>query len=94
MNEVQKPISVILNEKKDELVELINKDLRELHPSLLEPIVKDIYLAVAEQKKKVEKAELDKYNEDLLKECESENETEPVTLQTSPAEVVEDAHLE
>lgn len=72
MSEVQKPISVILNEKKDELIEIINRDLKELHPSLLEPIVKDIYLAVADQKKKIEQMELEKYNSELAKDFETE----------------------
>lgn len=65
MNEPQKPISVIVNETKEDLVSAFNSALHKLHPTLLEPIVRDLYLAIQNEKEKVEKAEKSKYEKDL-----------------------------
>lgn len=56
---MDKPISMIIQESKDMIVETINKC--NLHPSILELIVKDIYMDIAETAKKVSEIEEQKY---------------------------------
>ena len=70
---MDKPISVIINETREELTNAVNGAIRKVHPSILEPIVKELYLSVVKYKDMVEKSEIEKYNNELEKE-NSENE--------------------
>lgn len=85
MNEPQKPISVIVNETKADLVSAFNSALHKLHPTLLEPIVRDLYLAVQNEKEKVEKGEKAQYEKDL-EEFKNESDEE---LPEPKTEIVE-----
>ena len=89
MNEPQKPISVIVNETKADLVSAFNQALHRLHPTLLEPIVRDLYVAIQNEKEKVEKGEKSQYEKDLEEFKNKSDEDEETTHSEIETEVVE-----
>ena len=60
---MDKPLSLILEESKNTILEAVNSC--GLHPSLLEPIVKNIYLEILDLKKQIETKEAKEYYESL-----------------------------
>ena len=70
---MEKPLGLILEESKNVILEAINSC--GLHPSLLEPIVKNIYLEVLDLKKQIEAKETNEYYA-YLKSEEYSNTTE------------------
>ena len=90
MKEPQKPISVIVNETKEDLISAFTNALRKLHPTLLEPIVRDLYVAVQNEREKVEKDEKSKYELALEKaKYESDEDDEETDETEIESEVVE-----
>ncbi len=63
---MEKPISVIINEAKTELAETINK--LQLHPSILEMIMKDLYLEIQFAAKQQTEKEAEAYQQSLEEE--------------------------
>jgi hypothetical protein len=57
--QIQKPISLVVKEEKEKLVNVLNNI--NLHPVLLEMIVKEIYLDVQNQAKYVSEREMQEY---------------------------------
>ena len=69
-NNIQKPISLIIKETKEEIVKLINNT--QLHPTLFGMILKEVYIEFEEHEKKyVEQEQTQYYNE--LKAAEEDN---------------------
>ena len=58
-NNIQKPISMVLKESKDIIVNAINSV--NLHPSLLEMIMKDLYVEVKNQAEIMSQRESSEY---------------------------------
>lgn len=67
---MEKPVSLILEESKNTILEAINGC--GLHPSLLEPIVRGIYLEIAELKKQIETKEAREYYDSLKDDAEED----------------------
>lgn len=67
---MDKPISVTIEESKKILADTINS--LQLHPYILEPILKGLYEEVEEIKRETYQSELQNYNNSLEKE-ESED---------------------
>lgn len=59
-NNIQKPISLIIEEGKTNIINTINE--LNLHPTLLEPILKDIYAEVQMQARMTLERETAEYN--------------------------------
>ena len=69
-NNIQKPVSLIVKETKEEIVKLINNT--QLHPTLLGMILKEVYAEFQEYEQKyTEQEQAQYYNE--LKAAEEEN---------------------
>lgn len=66
---MNKPISVILEDAKQSIVKTINE--LQLHPSLLEPIIKELYIEVQQQATIQYQKEKAEYEKSLKKEKES-----------------------
>jgi hypothetical protein len=73
--EIEKPISVTLEEAKQSIIQAVNGC--KLHPSLLEPIIKDIYLEVQQLALKQYEVEKLEYERSLkeLKESKEPKES-------------------
>lgn len=70
INNIQKPISMVIEESKNTIVNAINSV--QLHPTLLEIIIKELYLEVQNQAKVIAENERYEY-ERKLSECMLEN---------------------
>ena len=66
-----KPISIIIREAKETILEAINKC--NLHPSILEFIIKDIYMNVAETAKNISEIEEKQYLQNKNTTTKTEN---------------------
>jgi len=58
---MDKPISVQINEAKENIVNVINE--QHLHPTILEPIIKEIYLSIQQAAIQVYEKEKKEYEE-------------------------------
>lgn len=63
---MDKPISVQINEARDKIVNCINE--LNLHPSILMPIIKDVYSEIQKIEVQTEQKELEEYKKSLEKE--------------------------
>ena len=57
--QIQKPLSLIIKDEREKLVQTINSI--ELHPVLLEMLMREIYLEVQNQAKYVSEREMQEY---------------------------------
>lgn len=62
---MNKPLSVLVDETKTELVGAINNALTKSHPEIVEPILKELYAQVVKLKNDTAKAEKDNYDKSL-----------------------------
>lgn len=63
---MDKPISVQINEARDSIINCING--LNLHPSILMPIIKDVYSEIQKIEAQTEQKELEEYNNSLKEE--------------------------
>lgn len=73
-NQIQKPVSVIMSEARDKIATTLNGI--DLHPVLLEMILKEIYLDVQNQAKYISEREMQEYmmrNVNINNQSVSEN---------------------
>lgn len=66
-NNIQKPISLVMEEAKKTIIDAINGV--QLHPTLLEMIMKDIYVEIQEHVKVTTEREMQEYNRALALEA-------------------------
>lgn len=59
-NNVQKPVSIIIDDLKSNIIEIINNS--NLHISIVELIVKDLFFEIKEQSKLILEMEKTKYD--------------------------------
>ena len=69
---MEKPVSLIMEEAENTIVDAINSV--QLHPTLLEMIMKNLYLEVKEQANVIRQREKDDYKRATMEETERENE--------------------
>lgn len=69
---MEKPVSLIIEEAENTIVNAINSV--QLHPTLLEMIMRNLYLEVKEQARVTRQREKDDYNKATMEETERENE--------------------
>ena len=69
---MEKPVSMIIEEAENTIVNAINSV--QLHPTLLEMIMRNLYLEVKEQARVTRQREKDDYKRATMEETERENE--------------------
>ena len=69
---MEKPVSLIVEEAENTIVNAINSV--QLHPTLLEMIMRNLYLEVKEQARVTCQREKDDYKRAIMEETERENE--------------------
>lgn len=69
---MEKPISLIINEAKNELTNAVNS--LQLHPSILEMVIKDLYNEVAEAARQQSIKEYGEYQKELEAEKDKKEE--------------------
>lgn len=69
---MEKPVSLIIEEAENTIVNAINSV--QLHPTLLEMIMRNLYLEVKERARVTSQKEKDDYKRAIMEETERENE--------------------